>query len=403
MKIKLHLNQKLKPQQNLFLTLAIQQALKVLQLPIMELAAWVELQIEENPLLQRIETPSDETATELDFNTQGFEVLDHLDENFSDAVFPESSENLVSSEPPAFVSLYSHLMAQAETAFSSPADLAYAEQIIGHLDERGFLTDFSPRMEILAKIQEFDPPGIAARNLQECLLLQLQEGSMAHTFVRDHFHDLLEGICPKTVRKELAGLDFYPGAKFQSHTVPATTPDIILEPTDSGLQILINEEPLPRFELMNSPELPHFYRAGKWVEKVLARRRHILTEMMQILLKKHPEFFLENGVPNPYSLEKMAKELGLHTSTVARAVKDKYLACPRGIFPLKEFFPYSHAKSKKLLKELIADEDKQKPLSDLSLMRLMTEAGIPCARRTVAKYRRLLKIPAASQRRRVIE
>jgi RNA polymerase sigma-54 factor len=294
-------------------------------------------------------------------------------------------------------------MSQARALFFSLDDLAHAEQIIGHLDERGFLADFNPRSEILAKVQQFDPPGIAARSLQECLLLQLPHPSLAYTWVRDHYDSLLEGHCPKSVRKELSSLNFYPGAKFQSCPTPSRIPDIILEPTDSGLQITINEEPLPRFQLIHSPELPHFFRAGKWVEKILSRRRHILTQIMQALFKIHREFFFGNGALHPLSLQQMARELGLNASTVARAVKDKYVACPRGIFLLKDFFPYSHAKAKKILKELIIAEDKQKPYSDQALMRLMCEAGIPCARRTIAKYRRLLRIPTASRRRRAIE
>lgn len=146
------------------------------------------------------------------------------------------------------------------------------------------------------------------------------------------------------------------------------------------------------------------------MEQVLLRRHDILTQIMNSLLQKHPEFFFEAASLRPLSLHQIAQELGLHTSTIARAVKDKYIACPRGIFPLKHFFPHasnikedgktiSHLAARQLLQDLIAAEDKKKPFSDNALVRLMAEAGIPCARRTIAKYRRALHIPTASQRK----
>jgi RNA polymerase sigma-54 factor len=417
MTINTNLSQKFKLQQKL--TLSLQQAVHVLQLPIVELASWVQLQIEENPLLHQEYNP----PAEIDCDRSGFEVLEELDENFVQAVFPEYPEELPSLENliPSSPSLYHHLMEQAKAAFPDPIDLYMAEQIIGHLDFQGFLGDFKANGDILAKIQTFDPPGIAARNLQECLLIQLKEKSLAFRLIKDHFDDLLharwslltqklsltETEIQLILRQEISPLNFHPASKFCPPSSHFMIPDIVI---DSNETIHINEEPLPQFTVQTSPcsDMDRYYTAGKWMEKILSRRRQILTQIMHSLIQKHPDFFQgATTVSHPLTLQQMAHELGLHHSTIARAVKDKYVACPQGIFPLRHFFPHtltkndtvSHLSAKKLLQELIKNEDKKKPLSDSALMRLMQEAGIPCARRTVAKYRHLLQIPTASLRR----
>ncbi len=437
MKIKTHLDIKFKTQQALVLTLAMQQALYVLQMPITDLAQWVQLQIEQNPLLQFDESPPEDQPAELDFDTQGFEVLEQLDDTFVQGLFPDeifdeavSLENLV----PAPLSLYDHLMEQARTFFSVSTQLGHAEQIIGNLDDKGFLGDFEADPQILRIVQTFDPPGIAARNLQECLLIQLQlqkkEASLAYFLISRHFHDLLRcrlsylakklqmtvSEIQAALQKDISILDFHPASRFQ--TIPSSTniPDIIIEQIDSGYQVRINESPLPRFTLSppSFANLNRHYTEGKWMEKVLARRREILTKIIHYLLVKHAGFF--SGTTQNLastSMQELAKELQLHESTVARAVKDKYVSCPRGIFALKYFFPHtsataengdtiSHVDAKQLLKQLIDHEDKARPLSDNALARAMSKSGIPCARRTIAKYRKVLNIPPASHRRKDI-
>lgn len=400
------------------LNYALQQAVYVLQLPITDLAAFIELQIEQNPLMQPI-YPTSQAASEKPFN-----LLDELDETFVEAVFPDHPQEAPALEKgiTSKTTLYEHLMAQAQSYFSG-ADQQIAEQIIGHLDERGFLGDFKADRDILAKIQTFDPPGIAARDLQECLLIQLKgrEESLVYLVVRDYFNELIEtkwsylaqkldrkGI-ESLLRQELSQLDFFPGLKFRHDPLPFTTPDILI---DSFGNIEINEELLPPFILLHCRELSHFYTQGKWVEKMVAKRRQILKLIMQTVMKKHADFFQgSQTVSSPLSMQELASELGLHISTVARAVKDKYVSTPQGLFPLSHFFPHTAAvteegekvsdlKAKSLLKELIENEDKKKPHSDDTLAQLMQKAGIPCARRTVTKYRHLLKIPAAMKRRR---
>jgi len=434
MKIKTNLDLKFKTQQALVLTMAMQQALYVLQLPITDLIQWVQLQIEQNPLLQFDETPLEDYPTELDFDAQGFEVLDHLDETFVQGLFPDDSlqepsspENLAK----ASISLHDHLMEQARISFNDPQQLAHAKEIIGNLDEKGFLGDFEADTQTLSVIQTFDPPGIAARNLQESLLIQLaslnKQNTLAYFLLSHHFDDLLRGrlayLSKKlrisvaeiqaSLQKELSSLDFHPASRFQSIPSAVVIPDIIIEQIENTFQITINEAPLPRF-ILSPPSmttLNSYYTEGKWMEKILSRRREILTKIVQSLLVKHNGFF-SGATQNlsPLSMQELAKELQLHESTVARAVKDKFVACPRGIFSLRYFFPHisskqdngtaiSHIGSKQLLLQLILQEDKKKPFSDNALAHAMSKAGIPCARRTVAKYRKILNIPPASHRR----
>ena len=434
MKIKTHLDLKFKTQQAMVLNMAMQQALHVLQLPITDLVQWVQLQIEQNPLLQFDETPPEDYPSELDFELQGFEVLDHLDETFVQGIFPDEAfeentplENLVESS----VSLYDHLMQQARSAFLDKDQLFHAQQIIGNLDEKGFLGDFEADPQILKIVQTFDPPGIAARNLQESLLIQLKiqkkEDSLAYYFLSDHFDDLLRcrlsylakkfrmpiSEIQASLQKDISSLDFHPASRFQTTSSAVVIPDIIIEQLEEGYQVKINESPLPRFVLSppSFANLNSHYTEGKWMEKVLARRRDILTKIAHYLLEKHAPFF--SGTTQnlaPLSMQEIAKELQLHESTVARAVKDKYVSSPKGIFSLRYFFPHtsaqneegtaiSHVASKQLLLQLILHEDKRRPLSDNALAKDMSKAGIPCARRTIAKYRKLLNIPPASHRR----
>jgi RNA polymerase sigma-54 factor len=434
MKIKTHLDLKFKTQQALVLNMAMQQALYVLQMPITDLVQWVQLQIEQNPLLQFDETPAEDHPAELDFDTQGFEVLEQLDDTFVQGLFPDeifdeaiSLENLI----PASLSLYDHLMAQARTAFLVSSQLAHAEQIIGNLDDKGFLADFEADPQILRIVQTFDPPGIAARDLRECLLIQLKlqkkEASLAFFLISNHFQDLLRcrlsylakkfqmtvAEIQTALQKDISALDFHPAGRFQATPSSAVIPDIIIEQAETGYLVKINESPLPRFTLSppSFANLNQHYTEGKWMEKILARRREILTKIVNYLLVKHADFF--SGITQNLattSIQEIAQELQLHESTVARAVKDKYISCPRGIFALKYFFPHtsataengqsiSHIDAKQLLRQLVDHEDKSKPLSDHSLARAMSKAGIPCARRTIAKYRKALNIPPASHRR----
>jgi RNA polymerase sigma-54 factor len=425
-KINTNLNLRLKTQQALILTLGMQQALHILQLPVTELAGWLQCQIEQNPALQFDESPSDDDFSELNLEADGFEILNHLDETFVQSVFPDESipEEKQISAPS---SLHDHLMAQARVVLTDPEMLHKAEEIIGHLDSRGFIGDCFPDMDILKIVQTFDPPGIAARNLRESLLIQLEllgkKTTLAYQIIENHFEAIMKGKLSYVAQQiqstpsrltallkhEISSLNFHPGSQFRSDPSPSIIPDIFVEQMGKNWNIKINETFLPRFTIAApSPEISNFYSEAKWIQTILERRGEILRKITSYLLEKHASFF-QGTTTNiePFTLQEMSQKLNLNESTIGRAVKDKYLSCPQGIFSLKHFFPHSatkgtetsHLDAKKLLKHLIDQEDKKHPLSDLTLAQAMAEAGIPCARRTIAKYRKSLKIPTASLRK----
>lgn len=427
--IKNNLDLKLKTQQAMVLTLAMRQALHILQLPITELAQWLQYQIEHNPLMQYDESFQEEVE-ELDFESQSFESLSHLDESFIQAVFPdvtkqeEPPENLAKSS----VSLHDYLMEQARAAFSDPEALVHAEAVIGNLNTKGFLEGYDADPQVLRVIQTFDPPGIAARDLRECLLIQLRQqkksGSLAYKLIESHFDDLIESrlsliakklssslaVIQDILKKEIGCLDFYPGARFQPSITTAVIPDAVIEHTPEGWVVKINDSPLPRFLLTTSsdPHLSTFYSEGKWIETILARRAEILKKIVHFIIDKHGEYLSgASSQLNPCSLQELSRHLNLHESTITRAVKEKYLSSPRGIHALRYFFPHactskakgtSAVNAKQLLRYLIDQEDKNDPLSDDALAGAMAKAGVPCARRTIAKYRHSLNIPSSHRR-----
>ena len=427
--------------QTLIPSLAMQQAFFVLQLPQLELAEWLQCQIEQNPLLEckeergSLDPVSEEK--ELDFTERDFGVLDHLDESFKEAIFPEtekSSQEEILSYPP---SLSDHLREQAREAFSL-LQLPIAEEIIGNLDHRGFLGDISVNEEVLKVVQTFDPPGIAARDLKQSLLIQLeakkQKNSLLYRVLSQYFQDLLQNRFPelekklkltphtlkKLIHKELFSLDFQPGARFSSHLSASLIPDIFVYKVGDNWKIEINETYIPQITLSEfannnfSSSEKNYIRLhatkGKWLLHIIRRRNTTLKKIMEYLLKHQQSFF--NGELNqlaPLNMQDAAKELGLNPSTIARATSHKYVSAPHGIFLLRSFFSHavntshgpaiSHHTVKNLLLDLIDKENKSEPLSDDRIVALLSTKGIHCARRTITKYRKALSIPSSQQRR----
>jgi len=449
------LNIKCMPQ--LMLTLGMQQALHVLQLPIVELSEWLKGQIEENPLLDYVdeEKDEDEASPELDFKN-----LDELDDFYRRNFFSESKdfvqiqqekarrnheESLIRS--PIF--LFEYLMTQAKEAFEDFEDLQLAEWIIGHLDERGFLStpeaelmmNFEPAhfKGVLDKIRTFDPPGIAASSLQKSLLKQLDlkggKGSLTWLMCEDYFEDFLHyrlSVLKKNLKcsheelteifKEISYLDFHPGYRFRDAPTHVIIPDVILRKEGSWI-IEINEELLPKFGLSKIAEgscqsfvkkedrafFNHFLYLGKGLQQSIARRGETLKKLMHFLIEKHLGFF--NGETRqlcPLTMQEVAENLGLHESTIARTVGGKYLFCPQGMFKLRYFFNRAMSSNDQgpsnqalqdLLTQLVQEEDKEDPLSDICLSAKMQAKGFCCARRTITKYRKVLRIAPAAKRK----
>ena len=447
---------------NLFASQNMQQALFILQLPILELSIWLEMNITQNPLLEpvedypggiEIENETFNEALELDFEKNGFEVLESLDKNFTDGLFPENIQPGIENIPAYEESLFSHLSRQAAQIFLDPEERLLAELLLQNIDSNGFLQMDEEALKtipsskihiesIIKKIQTFDPPGIAARDLKECLLLQLArknlQDSLSYQIIEDHFIDFLEhrffqiqkslGCSEEefthAVYHQIKSLDRSPGTCFIHSSSPTILPDVFVHKSKGSWQVTINTKPLPKFtitekysSLLHNPEVSReeksqfkkYLFSGKWLEQMIAQRTESLQKITKHLVKMQLPFFENEASIEPLSLHEVAQEISLHESTVARAIKDKYLSCPYGVFPIRKFFSNSLSTSsgekvstqsaKEMLRKMLENEDKIAPLSDKALAERLRQQGIICARRTVTKYRKQLRKPKASQRR----
>ena len=353
--------------QSTILTAQLREALAILEMPIVDLSLWLQTQIEQNPAIQ-----------------------------YSDEISSHSTP-FIDDLPAPPLSLRDHLLAQAREA---DVDL---ETIIDSLDEKGFIDTDHPLLPIL---QSFDPPGIGARDLRQCLLLQLQRKNLQNTpayrLIHDHYDDFIHSRIPtdEEAIALLSTLSLNPAAPFRSHTTIAQIPDIFI---DSRGTITLNDSLLPKFSVDHSPDLGKFLTAALWLEKMMARRSDLILSITQtVLTVQHDFIFSKTSDLSPLAFKDLAKKLSVHESTISRAVKDKIVSCPRGIFPLRFFFAHSHHTAKERLKTLIDRENKKKPLSDEELSLALLSQGIPCARRTVTKYRKSLSIPAAFARKSIL-
>ncbi len=392
--------------QRLQLSFAMQQAIHVLQMPSVELSLWLKEEIEENPCLEYEDTSS---------------------------FFPKSSLRTRAphseGECAATPSLFEYVMEQARLSLSTKEDLKIAEHLAGSLDKRGFLTDSDvlPHMErVLQKMQLFDPPGIAAKSLRESLLIQLRHRNLRESFayelIYNHYEDLLHNRLPqiakktkysieevkKTIEEHIASLNLRPASHFFSEWTAPILPDMILTYENEIWRIEPNEECFPMFQIKVEKAQDRYYlERAHWIKKAIANRQKTLISICHYFIKIQGNYLnAESSELKPMTMQEVAEALNLHISTIARAVHEKHLFCPRGIVAMRSLFTYdlgnttSNQSVKQLLSTLIEEENKEHPLSDEALALKISASGIPLARRTVAKYRKLQKIPSARHRRR---
>lgn len=408
-----------------------------------------------------------EPERELAFDDSDFEVLKRLDEDFRDH-FSQSeggSPGSIEEEEKlhAFLensltkaeTLFEHLMEQAREVFGNEKKLSIAEAVIGSLDESGFLGASSKELaalrgcnveavdEVVKAVQGFDPVGVGARDLKESLLIQLKsqhkEKTLAYAIIDGQFDDLLHNRIPAIKRKQrcteeeinaavdndIARLDLHPGLQVGSNAATPVIPDVTLSCDGEVISVVINDDSMPKVRLssrylrmLDDEALPketkdfikQKIQSAKWLLRNIMQRNSTIERIGESLAKRHREYFLKpEGKLTPLTMKALADELGVHESTVARAVANKYIDTPRGVLPLRSFFTTGLSKQegedisssavRDLLEEFIGKEDKRKPLSDEALSAKLKEKGISCARRTVAKYRALLEIGTAQQRR----
>ncbi len=461
--------------QRLMMTPQMQKAIELLQAPIMELSQKVEEEMENNPVLEYLEEEGSEAEAseasepqEMDFDERHLDILRNLDEEFRDH-FAESEtynprrtrdeerfkaylESSIVDTP----TLFDHLMRQAHEEGFSKDELAIAEIIFGCLDQQGYLSSdvseiaacFNLAEEevarVLKKVQEFDPPGVAAHDLRELLLLQLKrkklEGSLAYQIIDRCYDNLLHNRLPQiqkalqvpmenikeAIQTDISHLEMHPCSHYEEAQAPVLVPDASIKLDEGKLTINVHDGDLQPLRLnrkylrmLDDPavaqETKQFIKtkvlSAKWLLKSLTQRNDTLSKIADVIGVKQRAFFLSpEGKLRPMTMKEVADEIDLHESTVARAVANKAIDTPRGLFPLRFFFSnafidhkgesHSSKTVKAMIKTLIDEEDKKKPLSDDQISVALKRRGITCARRTIAKYRIELKLGNTRQRRR---
>lgn len=440
--------------QKLVMTPELRQAIAVLQLPVTELTDFIEQELLENPCLD-VE-PKDDEGEEPPPPRETSKLLDYLGSDYSGGSAPDNDDEMGFEAFTATVpTLQEHLMAQLYVAGLDSGGRRIGEFLIDSLDDHGYLTintveaaeklGVAPeRVEnVLQVVQGFDPAGVGARSLKECLLLQwatVDDGNpLVPLLIEDHLDDLGEGritriaeglgVTPQDVQGAwdmIRTLDPKPGRRFGSpNETRYVVPDAVVERVGRDYVVLVNESPVPKL-LVSS----HYKRmlagsvdtdarkfveqkihAALWLIKAIEQRRMTLYKVVETIVKFQRDFF-DRGVRflRPLTLRDVAEVIGVHESTVSRATSGKYVQTPLGTYELKFFFTsgVDNARGegvaaesvKRMIADLIAKEDTAEPLSDQALTDTLNKQGVNISRRTVAKYREEMGVPSSSKRKR---
>ncbi len=474
--------------QSLVLAPQLVQSLKILQVAALDLRSVIQEELQNNPTLEEVlptdgvsldqerdaeaasntgDSPEGEPAEgreEMDFSKE-FEILGKLDQDWRDHLAnaggnqPHTAEDaerrqhffdsLVSE-----TSLQEHLMGQAELADISPAAVEAMRHLVGSLDDRGFLTQtpndlalqsglpLEAMQEAVRLLKTFEPPGLGAKDLAECLILQLQAkgrgGSLAARIVRDHYALLTRRRIPDIARRvgvsvekiqdaiaEIGALDPAPGRRFAEDNNRVVVPDVTVEPDGDGWKIHLNHDYIPRLRIspiyrdliakgtlskQEGQYLRERINSGKFLINSIAQRQQTIERITREILKAQAGFF-QHGVAqlHPLTMTQIADVVGVHETTVSRAIANKFIKTPHGVFDFKFFFTpgyraeggdtVSNTSVKEMIADLIAGEDRSHPLSDQEIVSRLKEKGLSVARRTVAKYREELGLLSSNLRR----
>ncbi|MEY4940365.1 MAG: hypothetical protein RIQ93_2100 [Verrucomicrobiota bacterium] len=488
--------------QSLVLAPQLRHSLKILQVAALDLRSVIQEELQNNPTLEELpmegvsldkpaepengsekdaEAAESDTSTlppssdgaeggnardELDFSKdREFEILGKMDEDWRNHMSTVGGAQPYTSEDAerrqhffdslvSETSLQEHLMQQAEMADLSPATIAAMQHLVGSLDDRGFLTQTPPDValqtglpldvvqEALRGLKSFDPPGIGASGLADCLLAQLvakgRGGSLCARMIRDHFELLTRRRIPELARKlgaspddvqsaieEIGKLDPAPGRRFAEDNNRVVLADVTVEKDGEEWKIHLNSDYIPRLRISSTYRdliakgtlskeerdyLRERMRSGKFLIDSIDQRQRTIERITWEIINAQKEFF-EGGVSHlkPLTMTQIADVVGVHETTVSRAIANKYIKTPHGIFEFKYFFTPGYqadsgaAVSNTSVKEMIADltsvENRSDPLSDQDLVAKLLEKGITIARRTVAKYREELGILPSNLRR----
>ena len=473
--MSLSVNINLAQKQKLVMTQTLREAIELLQVTSVELADRIEQELQENPVLEiktgdgsdgspeqspgdngeTRESAAEDAGPDPDF-AGNFE--DSSDEGYEygtgESRDPDAKQQFLEGALQQGQTLSEHLVGQLRLVTFTEEDFRIGEIIISCLDENGYFRrdldevareapvpgrDVQDYSRVLSLVQTLDPPGIAARSLQECLLIQLRErdvrDSLAEAIVEEHF-DLLEkrswrqiatrlGVSPAKVEdaaKVISGLEPLPGRSFAASSVEYVVPDVIVREEEGEFVIVVNDDWLPRLSISKTyrnlmrrkdtgSEVKTYITdkmaSAQWLIRSIEQRRETLYAVTAAILEEQRTFFLDGpGHLRPLTLRQIAERIGMHESTVSRVTSNKYVQTGWGIYRLKYFFSSALKKEngqvessrsvKEMIRKIIEDEDGS--LSDQDIVGILQNRGIQIARRTVAKYRKLLRILPSSKR-----
>jgi len=485
-----------RPELKMVLAPRMIQSMEILQLPIMALQERIQQELQENPVLElkesdeetAVEDAAAATATEAEDTkaTEGELVIDEagdeLDFNRLDALSRDWEDHFneehrpsrsgmdeegdkkhdaMQNMPSRPQSLHDYLNDQLGFLDVPEELLLIVRFLITHVDAKGFmpvsLEEIAQSFQqlygkpvtvaevetALGVVQKLDPTGVGARNMEECLLLQVTNETphrdVVRALIQNHLDDIIHNRLPIIQRKtgfdlttikeaieELRRLNLSPGSLFSAENIPYVVPDIIVERTDSGeYTVRLVDDWVPNIYISRryiemykekgaDPKAKEYLKrkiqAAQWLMDSIDQRRNTLEKVTRAIIK-HQRAFLDKGPEHiePLKMQQIADQVGVHVTTVSRAVDDKWVQTPRGIFPLKRFFgggtqttsgeEVAWETIKQKLLEIIDNEDKSNPLSDEDLVHKLQEAGYNVARRTVTKYRKMGNIPSSRQRK----
>src|SRR5687768_3670873 len=463
--------------QKLILTPSLQQAIKLLPMSTLELADLLNQEMVENPLLEEVPTeelqPADQQQTDKAAEQPATEKPDTWDDadyeyffgDYLDDGYRSRTPQEVKELPPientlsSAASLSDHLQWQLSLQTEDEALKEIGSAILGNLDDDGYLVASVEEIaamgdwavaeveRALQHVQTFDPIGVAARDLQECLWLQIRhlglEGTPSEKIVTEHLRLLQNHQVPEIARKLgmslddlkehieiIRNLDPKPGSRYNPSQSQYVIPDVYVVKVEDQYVAMLNEEGLPQLRI--SPVYRRLldksgqagteeagetrayvkdkFRSALWLIKSVDQRQKTIHKVATSIINFQREF-LDQGIEylRPLVLRDVANDIGMHESTVSRVVNNKYMHTPQGVFEMKYFFhsgissSYGESVSsvtiKQRIRKIIENEDPRKPLSDSKIVSILQKEGLMLARRTIAKYREELKIPTSNQRK----
>ncbi len=444
----------------------------MLQIPLMELTQLAQQEMAANPLLEEDIEQEDTQAEEEAADTQAdqefqeeFEKLSELDDEWREYFRQTNAVRRVSEEEEdrrkhfedsitSEETLQEHLEAQFSLHDLSESEKNIGQTILGSIDENGYLqsdlesiaqstgTDIAQVDKMLKLVQTFHPVGVGARNVKECLSLQLDRlgsgGELARRIAAHHLEDLakkhyaqIAKALATTVEEVhqaaqlISTLEPKPGRLFSEDRTQYVIPDVLVEKVDDNFVIMLNDDRIPHLRISNlyrniinqedSKEETRNYvkekvKSGLWFIKNIQQRQQTIYNISQTIVARQKQF-LEDGISflRPMTMREVADTVGIHESTVSRAIANKYMQTPQGVFQMKFFFTTAIAMSsgedlsaaniRNRIQELIRGEDPKHPLSDQKIIQILAQDGIKIARRTIAKYRGMLDIQPTNLRK----